>query len=342
VLDHATDVICSLDKRLRFQNVNQASSVMWAYEPGELLGKSILSLIPSDFVASTRESLQRLVEIDEGQFENVMDCGNGERRNLAWTVRWSNEQQIYSCVVHDVTERRRMAKLKSEFVAMVSHDLRTPLSSVGVSLALVLSGKKGEVSEKVGLMLAVAQRSLDRLRDLVDDLLELEKLESGKMVMNFEAIRAFDVCVAAIEQLESMASAAGVTVIPPNSDLIALGEERRLIQAVTNLISNAIKYSPRGGNITVKVASADEMVQISVSDQGPGIPPEDRALIFERFGQSRAVSNVQIKSTGIGLAVVKAIVEAHNGQIGVDSEVGMGATFWIRIPKYADDLPGDE
>ena len=342
VLEHATDVICSLDKRFRFQNVNQASLTLWAYEPGDLLGKSILSLVPPDSVTSTRESFQRMAEIDEGQFENVVTCANGESRNFAWTVRWSPSQQIYFCVVHDVTERRRMTELKREFVAMVSHDLRTPLASVDISLTMVLLGKKGTVPEKVKQPLTNAQRSLEHLKELVAELLELEKLESGKMLMNFKPVRAFDVCIAAIEPLETMASLAGVMVLPPSTDAIALGEERRLVQAVTNLVSNAIKFSPRGGNVFVKVASVAGMVRISVSDQGPGIPPEDRALIFERFGQSRSVSNVQVKSIGIRLAVVKAIAEAHNGEAGVDSEVGAGATFWIHIPRCADDHLADE
>jgi signal transduction histidine kinase len=137
-----------------------------------------------------------------------------------------------------------------------------------------------------------------------------------------------------------MAARAGVTVVKPKNDFALLGDERRLVQSVVNLLSNAIKFSPRNSTITLSLerTTADDapLVQMRISDQGPGIPEDDRALIFEKFSQSKASSNVSIKSTGLGLAIVKAIAFAHGGDVGIESEIGKGSTFWLSIPEFVD------
>jgi PAS domain S-box-containing protein len=335
IIDNAADVICALDKKLRFQNASEAAIKLWQIEAADLLGTSLVSLLPESEVIATRESFERITQTKMGQFQNVIPRKSGEQSNFMWTVRWSDEQQQFFCVVHDVTERVKISELKREFLAMVSHDLRTPLSSVGISFAMLLSGKRGPLPKEVEQLLLTAEKSSRMLRSLIDELLELEKLESNKLSLDLQYVRAFNVCAAAKESLGAMASLASVSVQGPTTDAAVLGDESRLVQAITNLLSNAIKYSPAHTRITIEVQKLEEMVMISVSDQGPGIAPEERSLVFEKFRQSEAVSHVSMKSTGIGLAIVKLIVEAHGGEVGVLSEIDHGSTFWLKIPLYS-------
>ena len=347
ILANAVDIICSLDAKLRFQAISAAVSKVWNYDPADLLGQSALSLLKVDTADATRQALQRIAEGPfEGSLENIVKCSDGSQKNSLWTVRWSPADRAYYCVIHDVTELRAIEDLKKQFLSMVSHDLRTPLMSIGLSIDLMTSGKRGPITEKVAGMLNKTKTSLSRLIELVNQLLELQKLEAGKMQLDLKCVSASDVCAAARESLESMAANARVQIKGPIGDAALLADEGRLVQVMTNLISNAIKFSPADSIITLSLVAAPgladgDFVRVNVADQGPGIAETQRALLFEKFTQSSARSNISIKGTGLGLAITKAIIEAHDGEVGVDSEIGKGSTFWIKIRKFADDSEGD-
>ncbi len=168
--------------------------------------------------------------------------------------------------------------------------------------------------------------------DLIRDLLDLEKLEAGKVVLDLGAVSSLDVCSAACDSVEFLARSLSVKIVRANKDTVLLGDERRLLRVLINLVSNAIKFSPRGSTVTVSVTDLGSSTEISVSDQGPGIPAEDQELIFEKFRQSSTQSSV--KGTGLGLAIAKLIVEGHNGFIGVKSVLQQGSTFYIRIANF--------
>jgi signal transduction histidine kinase len=167
-------------------------------------------------------------------------------------------------------------------------------------------------------------------------------LEAGKLVLELDTVCATEVCKEARESLEMLAQKAGVgiDIAEPNTDAPFIGEHKRMVQVIINLLSNAIKFSPAGTTVTLGVDEKPDSVEISVADQGPGIPAEDRAVIFDKFRQSRATSNVDIKGSGIGLAIVRAIAEAHHGQVGVDSRPGGGSIFWVRVPKNLNTKGG--
>jgi signal transduction histidine kinase len=292
-------------------------------------------VLTNNTIEPTRKALQRIVDSShEGELENVVRCRDGSLKNSLWTVRWSNQERSYYCVVHDITELRAIENLKQQFVSMVSHDLRTPLSSIGISLALLTEGRRGPVSEPVLQMIGKAQKGMHRLTDLVNELLDLEKLESGKMHLDLACVSASDVFAAAKESLETMAAMAHVDIKGPAGEAAVRADEGRLVQAVTNLLSNAIKFSPAGSTISLTIAKENGQAKISVTDQGMGIPEDKRAMLFEKFTRTQAASNVDVKGTGLGLAITKAIVEAHDGTIGVDSQMGKGSTFWIRLPLF--------
>ncbi len=336
VLDNAADVICSLDEKMRFSTVGASSSKLWGMAPDELMHKSIMSLITEETAESTKYTLDRIREEGEGKFENVVRTKDGNFRDALWTVTWSPEKQNYYCVVNDVTEMRNVDRLKKRFIAMASHDIRSPLTAISIVLQGLNTGKRGELPEGVKKELARADSNSQRLLSLVNDFLELEKLEANKFSLDLAPVAASEVCESAKETLAGLAAAAQISVLGPKNDTILLGDERRLVQVVINLLSNAIKYSPKNSSVRMSIEPGENKATIKVSDEGPGISPDDLPLVFDKFQQTKAKSELNIKGTGLGLAIVKNIVEAHGGEVGVISELGKGTTFWFTVPRYRD------
>jgi signal transduction histidine kinase len=291
------------------------------------------ALLDEKTIEHTKQVFYKIAQTGQtGQVENLVKCGDGKRRFFSWSISWSEARRGFFCVAHDVSEIKEIQALKQNFLAMVSHDIRAPLQAVAMSLELLLAGKRGALSDSVRKEIEKADRGTKRLKELADDLLDLGKLESGKQSLECLEVHAFNVCAAAKEALEDLANSAGTKMVGPKGDALIWGNQNRLVQAVVNLLSNAIKFSPRDSTITLSLATRDKLVEIAVTDQGPGMPAEDIPLVFQKFRQSTAKANVAVKGTGLGLAIVKAIVDAHQGEVGIRSELGKGTTFWFTIP----------
>jgi len=368
ILNNTADVVCSLDKQLKFVITGESAERIWGYSSDDLVGRSLVSLIVSstadDIItkfdalkktASTEEietsksqttELKNIEAVDAEiglahmsttEVEATIKCNNGSWKDTLWRVTWAGEAQEYVCVVHDVTELKKVERLKQAFFSMVSHDLRAPLTSININLANMSSGHFGEMPEGSGKIMKNALASTQRLTTLVNDLLELDKLDSGKLSLEIECISVKDVCESSIANLESMANTLDVEIKSPKNDAAVLADEKRLVQAITNLISNAVKFSPAGGTVVVAIRRNDGQIEIAVSDEGPGVPFDQQKMLFEKFAQSFTAPNIALKSTGLGLAIVKSIVKAHNGEVGMESEPGKGATFWVRLKEFEDE-----
>lgn len=333
ILDNSADVICSLDAKLKFSAVGEAASKIWGLTSDELLGKSVLTLLAAETIDSTRVVLERIAQTTgEGQVENVVRCKDGTLKNSIWTVLWSPEKRAYFCVVHDVTALRNVEKLKQHFISVASHDLRAPLTSVMLNVSILTESMDEELPPGIVDELNRVQNSAQRLTGLVNELLELDKLEAGRLDVELERVFVSDACQAAADLLFGMARQSGVTISLPDSDAIVLAEEKRLVQMISNLLSNAIKFSPEKGKIEILVSSDKHFARISVKDHGCGMTAKECATIFEKFSQAGSSRTTGIKGTGLGLAVVKALAESHGGGIGVESEPGKGTTFTLSIP----------
>jgi PAS domain S-box-containing protein len=334
VLENAADVICSLDGNLRLTAVNAASQRNWNYAHTDLLGKSLLTLVPDSACDSVRAAFQRVNdERPEGEVESPIRCRQGELKAFHWSVRWVKEERHYTCIAHDVTELRAVEQLKQRLILMAGHDLRSPLAAFKVGIQ-ILSRDADSLPEDAQSELTNIDKNLANLTRLIDDLLALGKLESGTLAIAAKRSSCFNVCAEAAEKLEAMASCAQVKIKKPDGDALMLGEEEQLTQCVVNLLANAIQVSPRGSTVTLAIESWPEQVQISVSDSGPGLSAHECAHIFETFSQSNNDSHLASNSSRLGLAIVKAIVKAHGGEVGASSKRGKGSTFWLRVPKY--------
>jgi len=246
-------------------------------------------------------------------------------------------------VLSDITKQKQLDEMKSKFVANVSHELRTPLLAIEESLGLILGGVVGEVDTEQGKFLSIAQRNITRLSRLINDLLDVAKLEAGKMEMRPIDFELNDLVHHVAETVRSLAEGQKVTIKEelPEGGVQIEADPDRITQVVTNLIGNAIKFTPEGGTVTLKVdptrvdpdISKEPCIAICVKDTGAGISLEDQSRIFQKFEQGSARAPKNVSSSGLGLTIAKEIVELHRGKIWVESNEGEGSTFFFAIPR---------
>lgn len=234
----------------------------------------------------------------------------------------------YLFAVVDVTVKREMELMKQEFVSIVSHDLRTPLTSIKIGLGL-LKGK-GEVSAASVRSIEMIERESDRLLRLTTDLLDLAKAESGKLVLNRAITSTAALAEQAIAAVLSLAERKSVCIVDNSQDILIDADPDKVCQVLVNFLSNAIKYSPQGSTVTLAVACGSDDVRFSVIDHGQGIPPEALPHVFDRFRQV-SVSDAKTGS-GLGLAICRLLAECHGGSVGAHSVPGEGSTFWLSLP----------
>lgn len=334
IIDVATNVLLSADRRYRITAAGGASFNEWGFESDELLGRSLLSLLSAESQKDFRATLEQISQLNtDAEVESSVVCKDSTVKDVVWKIRWSDN--TYYGVAHDISERREAERMKQRFLAIVSHDLRTPLSSVSAILS-ALAAKVTGFSDEAKKIILNAEANLDRLMDLIRDLLDLEKLEAGKVVLELSCVSALDVCNAACDSVEFLAKSMDVKIIRSHSDSVILGDERRLVRVAVNLLSNAIKFSKRGSSVTVSITNMGEQTKISVSDSGPGMSHEDQQKVFDKFTQTKTADTSSVKGTGLGLAIAKLIVDGHGGAIGVDSKLNVGSTFYFSIPNFVE------
>jgi PAS domain S-box-containing protein len=333
VIDNALDVICSISGEGRFVEVSPASLISWGYAPVELLGSRYVELLERTGTKKQSEQMMDLIkDASKSSFENRITRKDGTGVDMLWSAQWSPRENSWFCVAHDITDRKRAEQLKRDFVAMVSHDLRTPLASVELSLKLITSGACGALPAKAVENVTDAQHNLAFVMILISGLLEFERMNAGKLRLRLSEINVADVLTRSLEAVQPLAQRDGVTLCSDHGDLEFVGDENRLIQVAVNLLSNALKFAPKGSEIKVATTHKETTneLTISVTDSGPGVPVAEQARIFQRFERIEQADSAD--GAGLGLAISKAIVEQHGGTIGVKSTEGQGSTFYFTIP----------
>lgn len=253
--------------------------------------------------------------------------------------RWSRIQQrtIDLSLLREYQEK--IGKLKNEFISTVSHELRTPLTSIHGSLGLMLGGAVGDLSQDVIKLVNIAYNNTDRLVRLINNILDIEKIESGKMEFNFEPTIVQLLLEQALEANQEYAKSFGSTLKLGKAlkEVWVHVDNDRIIQVLTNLLSNAAKFSPSNTEVKLSAERIDGYIRFSVQDHGPGLPEEFQEHIFEKFSRADNTESKKAGGTGLGLSISKAIIEKHNGSIGFTTEISKGTTFYFDIQEWSHE-----
>ena len=332
--DGAADAICALDSAGCITRANEAFQSVVGVPPTEILQSRFAKMIDSESQIRFQKVLDDVAQsgAQRQEVEVKMLTAGGKRRDFLWSIVWESKHQLFMCVGQDITAYKQLENAKQEFVAMLSHDLRSPLGSIGATFELVENGAYGPTNPKMDVMIKRALQSVRRLISLIGELLDLEKIEAGEMELNLDVVPVSRVIDQAVNAVSASAESAKLTLRSWSGDLTMYADEDRIVRVLINLLSNAIKYSPPGKSISIDVKLLDEGVEISVTDRGNGIPADYLDKVFERYKQVSRYDHSVKRGSGLGLSICKAIVEAHGGVIGVKSVVGRGSTFWFTVP----------
>lgn len=313
-----TVIILDMQKIVRF--VNPCVESLYGCSQGELLGEKFNFPIVLD----------KIVEIQITRPSGKITIA----QMRAVTANWQGED-AYLVILQDITERKYIDELKDKFISTVSHELRTPLSIIKEGVSLVLDGTAGPENEKQVKFLTTAKDNIDRLTRLINNLLDIAKLEAGKMefkpvLVDFSTMLR-DIC--AKWKIETDKNCQDFECCSPDLPVNIYIDPDKLTQIVDNLISNAVKFTPKAGKIKVELKDEKNQIEISISDTGIGIAKEDLPKVFGRFQQFSRTPGAGYKGTGLGLAIAKELIELHKGEINVESELNKGAKFIFTLPK---------
>lgn len=359
VLESATDLsIIATDPAGIITVFNRGAENLLGYTKAELVNKQTPAILhlESEVVARAQTLTDELGEPIEGfkafvvtaeregvetrEWTYVHKTGRHITVSLTVTVVRNEDGSVagYLGIAQDITARKRMDQMKSEFISTVSHELRTPLTSISGALGLVVGGRLGELPEKVNTLLSTAHRNSKRLAHLINDLLDIEKIASGKLHFNLQQQPLKPLILQAIEANESFGASRGIALHfsdNAENDPLVRVDDHRLMQVLANLLSNAIKFSPDQGSVTVTLDTNEGGTIVSVEDQGPGIPASFRNKIFQRFAQADASDTRAKDGTGLGLAISRELIEHMGGSIGFESTEGHGAKFFFELPMVS-------
>jgi PAS domain S-box-containing protein len=343
LLDAVADGIVGLDRNGKVRFANRAAAEMLGTEPNKLTGRPVQELLSTvDATAnqcSEVECALRLAAQDlrksSASGEDMIFRADGSSLRVEYKLNCIIEGGYFAGSVlsfRDISQRHALDRLKNEFISTVSHELRTPVTAIRGALGLVSVDIDGKVDEKTANLIRIARSNSERLVKLVNDILDLDRLGSGRERMMMRPMRLADVVGQAIDNMVPVAEAAGIKLVHNPKQLEIVGDPDRLLQVVTNLVSNAVKFSPRNSSISILLNPETQGVILSVIDPGRGIPSDRLETIFDRFQQVDSSDSRQKGGTGLGLAICKAIVQQHAGRIWAECNPGGGSTFRVFLP----------
>ena len=326
ILDHIGDAIVTVNSAGRITEFNRAAAALFSAGPDDSLTGALL--------------VER-VGIDPHGLPEAMEAVVRDRTGKELTMKvsaatWQLNRRLYTTVaLHDLTQERQLQRMKDEFLGSVSHELRTPLTSIRGAVGLLGSGVVGELPVAAKELVEVAGRNSERLSRLIDDVLDITKLEAG-VTLHLQTAQLADLIRESVTAIDGYAKGAGVRVeVTSLAAAVVEVDVDRFLQVMANLLSNAVKHSSSGQAVTVSSRGSPEGWMVAVSDQGPGIDPSFRARLFEKFAQADSSDRRAVGGTGLGLYITRALIERMGGRIVVESEPGKGSTFSVLLPAPA-------
>jgi len=339
-LNNTYDAFIAVDENLKIVEWNIKAEELFGYSLREARGQDLVKMcFPNRDSIAMITSLKRYLASKEIDVLNTRRELTGRHRGgrefpaeVAFFPVQQNDSVTLCTFVSDITDRKQFERHANDFYSTVAHELRAPLTSIRGSLGILEAGFVGPITEEARQMVSIGATSCERLIRLITDLLDLSKVEAGKMPLNIEETRADELLKRAVSECSGTAASRAqnlVTQVEPN--LAVAADSDRIVQVLINLMSNALKNTPTGGTVTASARITDnDKIRFTVADEGPGISPASAELLFQKFQQ---LDDGQEKSgSGLGLAISKAIVALHKGDIGVTSQPGKGASFWIDLP----------
>lgn len=340
LINNVSDLVCSLSADGTFIEVNAAAIRILRISAKELVGQNIADIvIPTQSLLADEYVRKACKQDNIFNFELSLQPQMVSEIETHWSCIWSPLSNRLFCVVRDITEEKALSRMKQDFVDMVSHDLRSPLTSLGISLEMIERGGLGEINENALKELQSTNRNVQVLINFINDLLDFQKLDEGKVQLERTHCNINSIIKEAISLVRETARSKQIEIEYSPTDYEVFCDQVKLTQTILNLLTNAIKFGPSESSVQVKVeefeksSDSDEnrtsWMRVLVSDRGPGVPEDMRQRIFEPFEQAESHRH---QGTGLGLAICKMIVEAHGGKIGVKENSGVvGSTFWFEI-----------
>lgn len=338
IADYSETVLISLSPELIIEACSPNMTKYWGYSPFELLGQSLSNLVFSEdrlLLENSAAECRRSANLS-------FDCRLKTKENLLidcrWHMDWSEKFQRIFATVDDVSDEKKLERTRQDFIAKLTHDMRSPLSAAKLSLSSFSQSAYGQPSPEAAQVISRTQSGLTRVLSLIDEMLEAEKLSSGEAELNADDYRLRSIVMQAVDELKAASESRGVQILLEEAEAVRVhADPNLLLRAVSNLLSNAISFSPEQSIISISIEKQGKEAVLKIKDEGPGVPEEQQKLIFERFRRARNLDNPERKSSGLGLSICQDIIKAHGGLIGVESIPPAGSTFWFRLPLSKDE-----
>ncbi len=352
IIETAVDAIITFDKLGCIESVNHSASRIFGYQASELIGQNMKILMPSPYRKKDDGYHTKYHTIGErrvvgiGREVSAMHKdGTSFPADLSVSEYVIDGKKMYTGIIRDISGRKRLEKLKNEFISTVSHELRTPLTSIRGSLGLIAHGVTGILSARTQEYVDIALSNSERLVRLINNILDVEKMNSETIELQVQSLDLISVIKKAMVVNEAFVTAYHVKLSLigdlPEKEMMVMADEDRLIQVLTNLISNAAKFSEERKLVELSVERIGDHIRVSVRDYGPGIPETFRRRIFQRFAQEDSSDTRKRGGTGLGLSISKALIEKMQGNIGFQSTVGSGSTFFFDLPQLPQSTTQD-
>ena len=343
IINCMVDGVLVTDRESRIVLHNPAATRLLEIESLPIIDRPISHCIKNEDLTS---AVVTALEMEESKYREISQeiiqvKGPGSvflRADTAPVLDEESEVLGSVTVLHDITQERQLNQMKSDFLAMVSHELRAPLSAIHQQLSVIQEGMTGAITVKQNQMLVRAKERTKGTLELINDLLNVSKIDSGIVVQNKEPVSLEDIVEKACQIMEPEAEAKSVKLkVQIEKSLPMIHADRENMEEVCiNLISNAIKYNVEGGSVTIHLLAEGEFLRIDITDTGIGIPEQDLPRIFDRFYRAKSSKTRMVIGTGLGLPIVKGIIEAHHGSIKIQSKEEKGTTFTVLLPRILD------